>query len=108
MTIESKLCRSLDIRFIDARALKMEAMISLGIEGYPNREERVKIETEAVRIFNLKKEDQKMNMRKMNWDLDAMKIPTGSISLSDVFDSATGEGGANRSQASMSEDSFEM
>ena len=91
MTIESDLCRELDIRFIDARALKMEAMVSLKIDGYASRDQHGDIVIEAMKLFNQRSNNDQMKMRRQHWDLEAQKIPTGSMSMSDVHDSGTSD-----------------
>ena len=39
LSVESLLTRELNLRFIDARMLVTEARITLGIEGYPDRDQ---------------------------------------------------------------------
>ena len=103
MSIESFLCRQLDIAFIDARVIKNEAMVALELHGYPaTPEQRRAIQREAIRIFYLgRSENDRMTMRRRNWDLESFKIPTGSMSVSDVHDSgASQESSSSREEQS--------
>ena len=79
-SIESILTRELDLRFIDARTIAAEARITLGIEGYPSKEQLSTIRDEAVRIFYAKSIDEQMAMQRMNRDLKSFKFQTDSLS----------------------------
>ena len=91
ISVESILTRELDVLFIDARGLAAEARLSLGMDGYPSKNEIYLLRDEAVRIFRAKSQDEQTAYRRRNWDLEAVKIPAGSMSMSDYMDS--GEGG---------------
>ena len=99
MTIEHSLCRELDIRFIDARSIKNEAILSLKIDGYPTADQTREIQEEAIRIFRRRGSQDRRTMRRMNWDLEAVKIPAGAMSMSDVQDSGAGGSDATPSNA---------
>ena len=82
MSIESFLTRELDVRFIDARNIATEARMSLGIEGYPTREQGAMLRNEALRLFALKSAEEQQGLQKMNSDFEAAKLPSGSMSHS--------------------------
>ena len=90
-SVESILTRELDLRFIDARNIVAEARLSLGIHGYPSKQEVFQLREEAIRIFHAKPVDEQRTMRRQNWDLEAVKIPTGSMSMSDYMDSGASD-----------------
>ena len=104
--VESLLTRELDLRFIDARALATEARISLGVEGYPSRDQFDDLRREANRIFEAKPIGEQRALQKLNMDFEAIKFPAGSVaSASSSVDgsgdsmeeaSQTGLQGANR------------
>ena len=81
-TIESFLTRELDVRFIDARFIATEARISLGIEGYPTRDQVELLREEGIRIFRNKSPEEQRALQKLNLDLEAVKMPAGSMSRS--------------------------
>jgi hypothetical protein len=80
MTVESFLTRVLDIRFIDARSIVSEARISLGIQGYPSKEQEQELTTQALKIFQDRPDDAKAAMQRLKANLDAVKMPSGSMS----------------------------
>ena len=80
MTVEAALTRELEIRFIDARALCNEAKLGLKVDGYPSAEQEVLLVEEAKTIFRARPEDTQRAMIKLKSDLDAVKIPNGSMS----------------------------
>lgn len=88
MSAESYLSRELDIRFIDARVLVNEAKLNLNIHGYMDKEQQILIQREAIRLFKLRGRKEALYMRRANWELDSVKIPNGSMSLSDWQDSS--------------------
>ena len=85
-SVESLLTRDLDLRFIDARTFATEARVVLGIDGYPSSDQVYEVRDEAIRIFATKSEKEKQALRRMNWELEAAKSPTGSVALSDYYD----------------------
>lgn len=80
MTVESILTRQLNIRFIDARSLCNEAKLNLGIEGYYEEGQEDELIHEAIQIFSKRPTELKQTMRQLKCDLDAVKIPKGSMS----------------------------
>jgi hypothetical protein len=89
MTVESLLTRELEIRFIDARAIVTEAKLKLGIDGYHREDQEELLVGEAMAIFNSRPLEVQGAMRKLfKGDLDAVRIPSGSISRS-VSDTTT-------------------
>jgi hypothetical protein len=80
MTVEAILTRELEIRFIDARTLCNEAKLGLGIDGYPNPEQELSIVEETKMIFRARPEETQRAMRRLKTNLDAVKIPNGSMS----------------------------
>jgi hypothetical protein len=80
MTVEAVLTRELEIRFIDARALCNEAKLGLGIVGYPSPEQEVLLVEEAKMIFRARPEETQHTMITLKSNLDAVKIPKGSMS----------------------------
>lgn len=95
MSIESYLTRELDIRFIDARDLTNEARMSLGIVGYPNKKELRGLREEALRIFHSRPENHKINMRRLSYDLEAMKQGlSSSVASTEREDSASSDDAA--------------
>ena len=80
MTIEAILTRKLNIRFIDARAFVTEAKLNLGVEGYPASSQEELLIAEAINIFENRPEDVRKVMHILKSDLDAIKIPIGSLS----------------------------
>jgi len=87
--VESLLARELALRFIDARNLASEARLGLGIEGYPTKEQSNLIFEEAVRIFQSKSDREQNQLQQMNWELEAIKMSSGSSSGSDWLDSGS-------------------
>ena len=79
-TVEGILTRELEIRFIDARALCNEAKLGLGIVGYPSPEQQVLLVEEAKMIFRARPEETQNAMITLKSNLDAVKIPNGSMS----------------------------
>ena len=77
--VESLLTRELDLRFIDARVLATEARISLGVEGYPTRDQVDDLRMEAIRIFERKSSGERRALQKLNMDFEAIKFPAGSV-----------------------------
>ena len=105
MTIESILTRELELRFIDARALATEARVSLGIHGYPTQEEEQQVVAEAVSIFERRPSESRRAMQSLKYDLDAVKMPIGSLSSHSADDEivsvhSTGSGYSSTSSAS--------
>jgi hypothetical protein len=80
MTVEAVLTRELEIRFIEARALCNEAKLSLEVDGYPSPEQEVLLVEEAKKMFRARPEDTQRAMIKLKSNLDAVKIPNGSMS----------------------------
>lgn len=79
MTVESLLTRKLEIRFIDARNIVTEAKVSLGIHGYPSKDEEREVREEAIKIFRQRPEETQTAMIRLSADLEAIKIPAGSL-----------------------------
>ena len=73
MTVEANLTRELGIRFIDARKLATEARLAEGIEGYPTKEESVRVCRRAFELFDSKSEEEKASLLKLNDDLESIK-----------------------------------
>ncbi len=86
--VESLLSRELDLRFIDARDIAAEARIVLGIEGYPNKDQAHIILDEAIRIFQTKSDKEQHRLRRMNMELEAIKLSASSQSSSEWIDSS--------------------
>lgn len=86
-SIEGYLTRQHDIRFIDAREIANEAKISLGISGYPTKEECVLVRLQASRIFARRPESEKAAMQRMNSDLVAAKSFHSVHSASSIAES---------------------
>ncbi len=63
VSIESLLTRELDLQFIDARSIAMEARLSLGIEGYPSPDQYDMIRTRAIELFSSKSPTEQMALR---------------------------------------------
>eukprot|EP00934_Nitzschia_sp_Nitz4_P008223 Nitzschia sp. Nitz4//scaffold266_size26515//20124//20510//NITZ4_008260-RA/size26515-processed-gene-0.12-mRNA-1//-1//CDS//3329544877//8213//frame0 len=101
MTIEGFLVRELDITFLDARSITNEAKVALGIEGYPSSDQYQPLQEEALRLFQGRPENEKLAMRKRNWNMEAVKISSGSLSLSHTRD-------AGNSEDSEASDDFSM
>ncbi len=80
MTVESFLTRELDIRFIDARNIVTEAKITLGVNGYPSKDQERQLREEAIKIFQQRPGEAQTTMRRLSADLEAIKIPAGSQS----------------------------
>jgi hypothetical protein len=80
MTVEAVLTRELNIRFIDARALCNEAKLGLEVVGYPSPEQEVLLVEEAKTIFQARPEEIQRAMKRLKSNLDAVKIPKGSVS----------------------------
>jgi hypothetical protein len=92
MSVESYLTRELDIRFIDARSIVNEAKVSLGIVGYPLKDQEKLLKQEAIKIYGGHNVDVQTHMRRLKGDLDAVKIPAGSPpSHSIVLDASSNE-----------------
>eukprot|EP00934_Nitzschia_sp_Nitz4_P001641 Nitzschia sp. Nitz4//scaffold32_size149145//30935//31300//NITZ4_002869-RA/size149145-processed-gene-0.85-mRNA-1//1//CDS//3329548039//1641//frame0 len=89
MSIESTLCRELDIRFIDARELVNEAKVNMDLVGYVSQAQLAQVEAEALRLFQRRNSKEKNNMKRANWELEAVKMATGSQSSSGWMDSAS-------------------
>ena len=79
MTIEAALTRTLEIRFIDARAIANEAKLNLGISGYPSRDQQAMLVEEAIRIFEQWPDQLKEDMRRLRDHLDACKNVSESL-----------------------------
>ena len=71
--VESFLKRELNIRFIDARTLATEAKNNLGISGYPSADQKESLKAEACRIFKEKSEEEKVQWRFRNVELNVSK-----------------------------------
>jgi len=82
MSIESHLSRKLDIRFVDARSIAVEARVNLGIEGYPDAQATEGILDEAMRLFESKPPADKNYMQQAQWALNAAKAPAEAASVS--------------------------
>jgi zona occludens toxin (predicted ATPase) len=80
MPVEVYLTRQLNIRFIDARTLCIEAKLSLGVDGYYAQNKEQMLIDEAIRIYGKRPNEEQQAMRRLKTDLDAIKIPTGSLS----------------------------
>ena len=81
MTIESILTRQLDITFLDARGLCTEAKLNLGILSYPATSQMDSILQEAIRIFRqVRSVEERAAMKRQKGALDAIRIPSGSLS----------------------------
>jgi hypothetical protein len=102
MSVESYLTRELDIRFIDARNIVTEAKVSLGIQGYPSKDQLQELTLESMRLFESRPEAQKISMRRMSSDLESVKIPAGSLS-SRVYDLNDSFGSSNFSGVEFNE-----
>lgn len=81
-SVESFLTRELDLRFIDARNLATEARLSLGIQGYPDRDQVSELRREAIRIYQSKTYVERRSLQQLNMDLESIKIPAGSSASS--------------------------
>jgi len=81
-TVESFLTRKLDVRFIDARVIATEARLSLGIQGYPTRDQLGDLRTEAIRIFCSKSIDEQRALQQLNIELESIKVPNDSVTSS--------------------------
>jgi hypothetical protein len=57
-----------------------EARISLGIQGYPSKEQEQELTTQALKIFRDRPDDAKAAMQRLKANLDAVKMPSGSMS----------------------------
>ena len=73
MPVEATLTRTLDIRFIDARTIAIEAKLSLGISGYPSPHQEAMLVEEAIRIFEQSPAETKYGMRRLRDHLEACK-----------------------------------
>ena len=80
MSIEQLLTRELDIRFIDARELVNEAKLSLGIVGYPTKEQVQSLQEQSILLFDRLPDHQKNSMRRRNGELTAIKSKSLSTS----------------------------
>lgn len=80
MSIEQFLTRELEIRFIDARELVNEAKLSLGIVGYPTKEQLQVLQEQSVSLFDRLPDHQKSAMRQRNGELTAIKSQSLSSS----------------------------
>eukprot|EP00934_Nitzschia_sp_Nitz4_P009222 Nitzschia sp. Nitz4//scaffold130_size63480//32556//32927//NITZ4_006250-RA/size63480-processed-gene-0.18-mRNA-1//1//CDS//3329535192//9212//frame0 len=89
MTIESVLCRKLDIRFIDAKRLVNEAKVNLNMGGYVEQGNLNVIQAEAVRLFSQQGSDGQHLMRQAHWELESAKGNEGSFGLSDWQDAGS-------------------
>jgi hypothetical protein len=83
MSIEASLTRHLDIRFIDARMLALEAKANLGVEGYHWPKQQEQIIEEALKIFASRPDKVRNTMLNLNANLEAAKKREGSISNED-------------------------
>jgi hypothetical protein len=102
MSVESYLTRELDIRFLDARNIVTEAKVSLGIQGYPSKDQLKELKLESMRLFAIIPESQKTSMRRMSSDLESVKIPVGSLS-SRAYDLEESDGSSNFSSGEFNE-----
>jgi hypothetical protein len=73
MSIEGSLTRHLDIRFIDARMLALEAKVNLGVEGYHWPKQQEQIREEALKIFASRPDEVRITMLNLNANLEAAK-----------------------------------
>lgn len=83
-SVEAFLTRELEIRFIDARELTNEARISLGLNGYPSRDEKRRIRAKALSLFESRPEEDRATMKRLSEALAAIKAD--SMSLTSEFD----------------------
>lgn len=88
MSIESDLCRMLDIRFVDSRMLVVDARANLDILGYPVPDQHEAIRLESLRLFEQRDIHERKAMRYAHWELEACKLPVNSTSLSGWHDSS--------------------
>ena len=92
MTVESTLCRALNIRFIDARGLVTEAKLNMGIIGYYDETLHDQLLDEARRLYEELDEDRRVQLGVLKSELDGIKIQrnssrSGSIQSSNGDDS---------------------
>ena len=80
MTVEAILTRALEITFIDARKLAMEAKLEKNIVGYLSEEQQTELVSRAIEIFQAKPEHDKIIMKQIKVGLDSCKIKNGSLS----------------------------
>lgn len=64
--IESFLTREFNIRFIAARLVVAEAKLSLGIHGFPTKNQETELREEAIRIFRMRSKKSQVSMRRTN------------------------------------------
>ena len=83
MTVEAILTRALEITFIDARKLAMEAKLEQNIVGYPSADQQEELVSRAIEIFQSKPERDQIVMKQMNKGLEHCKIKNGSVSSRD-------------------------
>ena len=100
MTVEAILTRALEITFIDARKLAMEAKLEQNIVGYPSSDQQEELVSRAIEIFQSKPERDQIIMKQTNKGLEHCKIKNGSISSCGSL-SAT----SNHSRTSLNNDS---
>jgi hypothetical protein len=98
MSIEGSLTRKLDIRFIDARFMVIEAKVNMGITGYPTEEQALKVQNEAIKIFKGQSDEVKRTMRRLKNDLEEVKS-SGSLNFKHM-DSSANSGTRSNSTAS--------
>jgi hypothetical protein len=73
MSIEGALTRELDIRFVDARIIALEAKVNLGIEGYHRPDQQEQILEESLKIFASRPDEVRNTMLYLNANLEAAK-----------------------------------
>ena len=75
-SVESLLCRELNIRFIDARAIVTEAKLNLDIHGYVSTANQTvfnKLVEESIKVYNEKcTTKEKHHMKKLKVTLDTV------------------------------------
>jgi hypothetical protein len=98
MTVEAILTRELEISFIDARTLCNEAKLGLGIDGYPSPEQELPLVEATNMIFRARPEETQRAMRRRKTNLDAVKIPNGS--MSSRRSSSSGDGSESENMSS--------
>jgi hypothetical protein len=89
MTIEGALTHDLDIRFIDARMLALEAKVNLGVEGYHGAEQHEQILEEALKIFAGRPDEVRNTMLERNANFEAAKKRERGNSDADLSEHST-------------------
>jgi len=112
MSVEAYLTRALEIRFIDARDLANEAKMTLGIVGYPTKNQQRHLLRAAVEIFNSRSESDRQAMRQTSSEFETIKSAqlgravsvteesSSSEDLESIFDSFTSSPRGRKTRAS--------